>query len=176
MDVSRRRTQKYFALTVISLAILTAACSSSTAGNSRTGEPAALEVPEFSATLIDGTPITLAEELAQRPVALWFWAPGCEICNADAPMVEVTTKKFAADVTVLGVSWNGTTQAMHDFEVRHGLTFTSVNDDDGKIYKQFGIPIQPAWVFISQDGSMTTHFGSIDEGSLKEELQKLSAS
>ena len=91
-------------------------------------------------------------------------------------MIEATAKKFADDATVLGVAWNGTTQSMSDFEIRHGLTLMSVNDADGKIFKQFDIPIQPAWVFISQDGSTTTRLGAIDEVSLEAELQKLSAS
>lgn len=172
----RRRTTFYFAATVFSLVVLTAACTSSTTRESQVGEPAALATPDFSSTLIDGTPITLAEKLAQRPVALWFWAPGCSTCNSEAKTIEATAKKFVGDVTVLGVAWNGTTQAMNDFEARHGLTFTSVNDADGKIFEQFGVPIQPAWVFISQDGSMTTRLGAIDEVSLETELQKLSTS
>ena len=171
---SQSRTPKYFAVTVLSLAILTAACTSTTTSESKAGEPAAIAVPDFSSTLIDGTPITLAAKIAQRPVALWFWAPGCSTCNAEAPAIEATAKKFADDVTVLGVAWNGTTQAMSDFETRHGLTFTSVNDADGKIFEQFGIPVQPAWVFISQDGSMTTRLGAIDDRTLEAELQKLS--
>jgi len=92
-------------------------------------------------------------------------------------MVEATTQKFSNDITVLGVGWNGTTQAMNDFAAKHGLTFDSVNDAaEGKIFAQFGMTTQPAWAFIAQDGSMTTHFGAIDEASLETALQKLSAS
>ncbi len=171
-----RRTTKYFAVAVFSLAILTAACASTTTSEAQSGEPAALASPDFSSTLIDGTPITLAEKLAQRPVALWFWAPGCSTCNSQAPMVAATTQKFAGAVTVLGVAWNGTTQAMSDFAARHGLTFASVNDAEGKIFAQFGVPLQPAWAFIAQDGSMTIRLGAIDEASLETALQKLSAS
>lgn len=31
---------------------------------------------DFTAILLDGSPVTLSEQLALRPVALWFWAPG----------------------------------------------------------------------------------------------------
>ncbi|MHB1090281.1 MAG: hypothetical protein ACYC06_08145 [Ilumatobacteraceae bacterium] len=31
---------------------------------------------DFTASLLDGSPIMLHEQLAQQPVALWFWAPG----------------------------------------------------------------------------------------------------
>lgn len=176
MVLARCRTKKYFFATVLSLAILTAACASTTTNDAPSGESAARGAPDFSSTLIDGTPLTLAAQLDHSPVALWFWAPGCSTCNAEAPVVEATAKKFANDVIVIGVAWNGTTQAMSDFEARHGLTFANINDADGKIYEQFSVPIQPAWVFIAQDGSMTTRLGAIDGASLEAELQKLSAS
>ncbi len=31
---------------------------------------------DFAASLLDGSSIILSEQLAQHPVALWFWAPG----------------------------------------------------------------------------------------------------
>ncbi len=62
---------------------------------------------------------------------------------------------------------------MTDFVVRHGISFQSINDNDGKIFVQFGIPYQPAWVFIKQNGDAITHFGSFDEVSLERELQQL---
>ena len=171
-----RRTTLYFAAALFSLVLSAAGCASTTTSESQASEPAAPAAPDFSSTLIDGTPITLAAKLAQRPVALWFWAPGCATCNAEAPTVEATAKKFADTVTVLGVAWNGTTQAMSDFAIKHGLTFASVNDAEGKIFEQFGVPVQPAWVFIARDGAITTRLGAIDEVSLGTELQKLGAS
>ncbi len=65
---------------------------------------------------------------------------------------------------------------MTDFVSRHGLTFENINDGDGKIFLQFGVPYQPAWVFIKQNGDATTHIGALDEVSLREELQQLSES
>ena len=77
---------------------------------------------------------------------------------------------------MIGVAWNGSTEFMTDFVARHGISFQNINDSDGQIFLQFGVPIQPAWVFISQSGDAKTHIGAIDEVSLKRELQKLSES
>ncbi|MEO8163582.1 MAG: hypothetical protein ABI590_07345 [Ilumatobacteraceae bacterium] len=65
---------------------------------------------------------------------------------------------------------------MTDFVVRHGISFQNINDSDGQIFLQFGVPYQPAWVFIRQNGEAKTHIGAFDEVSLERELQQLSES
>jgi len=77
---------------------------------------------------------------------------------------------------VIGVAWNGSAESMNDFVARHGISFQNISDNDGKIFAQFGVPYQPAWVFIKQNGDATTHIGAIDEVSLERELQQLSES
>lgn len=77
---------------------------------------------------------------------------------------------------MLGVAWNGSAEAMNDFVTRHGITFSNVSDNDGNIFAQFGVSYQPAWVFITQRGEVTTHLGALDEVSLEEKLQQLSES
>lgn len=57
------------------------------------------------------------------------------------------------DGAILGVGWYGSDGAMQDFEDRHGLTFPTLRDDDGEIFAHFGVPAQPAWVFIAPDGA-----------------------
>lgn len=77
---------------------------------------------------------------------------------------------------MIGVSWNGSIESMTDFEVRHGISFQNINDNDGKIYAKFGVSYQPAWVFITQDGSTSIRLGALDEVSLDRELQQLTES
>ena len=63
---------------------------------------------------------------------------------------------------------------MTDFVARHGISFQNINDNDGKIFAQFGVPYQPAWVFITKSGDATIRIGALDEVSLEKELQGLS--
>lgn len=74
---------------------------------------------------------------------------------------------------MIGIAWNGSVESMNDFVARHGISFQNINDNDGKIFAQFGVPYQPAWVFITQDGSTHTRIGALDEVSLITELQQL---
>lgn len=77
---------------------------------------------------------------------------------------------------MIGVAWNGTVESMNEFVIRHGISFKNINDNDGKIFAQFGVPYQPAWVFIKKNGDVTTRIGALDEVSLEKELQQLSES
>ncbi len=74
---------------------------------------------------------------------------------------------------VTGVAWNGSGGDMQDFVNENGLTFTNINDDAGEIFLRFGVPYQPAWVFITKDGTVTTKIGVLSDEELTQELEKL---
>ena len=75
---------------------------------------------------------------------------------------------------MIGVAWAGSDAAMQAFQDRHGLTFPSVRDDDGSLYARFGVPAQPAWVFVSADGTTDLVLGAMEEDELDARLQALS--
>ena len=86
MAFSSRHTYIGRVLVFAGFAAILAACgpdaSNSTIGTAQlaannSSTPTGVSLPiDFTASLIDGSPITLHEKLAQGPVALWFWAPG----------------------------------------------------------------------------------------------------
>jgi hypothetical protein len=73
------------------------------------------------------------------------------------------------------VSWYGSDASMQDFEDRHGLSFPSLRDDDGSLFAHFGVINQPAWVFVSADGTVDLVPGAMDEDELSERLRALAA-
>lgn len=76
-------------------------------------------------------------------------------------------------VTFLGVAWNGSRQSMQGFVDRHGLTFPSLIDLEGEIFGRYGVPFQPAWVFIDARGTATRVQGSLDAESLQSYIDEL---
>ena len=64
---------------------------------------------------------------------------------------------------------------MQEFEDRHGLTFPSLRDSDGSLFAHFGVTNQPAWVFVSADGTADVVPGALAEDELAERLQALAA-
>jgi len=73
----------------------------------------------------------------------------------------------------MGVAWNGSGGDMQDFINENGLSFININDEPGEIFARFGVPYQPAWVFISRNGTATTRIGIISDSELEEELNNL---
>ena len=74
---------------------------------------------------------------------------------------------------MIGVAWSGTAAAMQDFVDRHGLTFPQAADEDGAVFAHFGVPYQPAWVFVSADGDVERVDGALDDGKLTSKLDAL---
>ena len=65
---------------------------------------------------------------------------------------------------------------MQDFVNENGLSFTNINDEAGEVFARFNVPYQPAWVFITKDGTVTTRIGVISDEELDQELTNLATS
>jgi peroxiredoxin len=59
---------------------------------------------------------------------------------------------------------------MQAFIDRHGITFPTLNDSTGELFSHFGVPAQPAWVFVSPNGTVTTNLGAMESPELDKAL------
>lgn len=78
-------------------------------------------------------------------------------------------------VNVIGVAWAGTESGYADFMERHGLTFPNISDTEGEVYARYGVPYQPAWVYLDTDGTSQVRRGSMNEITALAELEALAA-
>jgi peroxiredoxin len=85
----------------------------------------------------------------------------------------VVAKKFAGKVTVIGVAWQGDDKAFQGFVKKHGLTFDNAADLDNTLYAHFGVPGQPAWVFVDSKGNAKRAIGVVPEATLEKTLNEL---
>lgn len=76
-------------------------------------------------------------------------------------------------MTFLGVAWNGSTESMNSFIERHTLTFSSIEDPEGEVFAQFGVPYQPAWVFINEQGDPTRVQGVLNSTTLESYIAQI---
>jgi thiol-disulfide isomerase/thioredoxin len=107
----------------------------------------------FSGTTLSGAPFN-GSSLEGKPAVLWFWTPWCPFCNAEAPSVSAVAAANPG-VTFVGVSTRADVAAMQGFVSKYNLNFTNLNDADGSIWARFNVPWQPAYVFITSNGSST---------------------
>ena len=160
--------------------LLLAACSPSPAETSdgspgvetRTQGPAVEQLGShataFTATTLDGADLDVST-FAGSPLVLWFWAPWCTICRAEAPDVARAAADLEGQVTFLGVPGLGSEDDMHAFVEDTGTSgFTHVVDADGSVWRRFGVVYQPAFAFIDPDGTVEIFAGALGEDGLRD--------
>lgn len=162
--------------------VLTACSSATTPGQANGGSTGAGQAGpavtsgqalEFSGTTLDGDSLDVST-LAGTPVVLWFWAPWCTICRAEAPDVAEVAAEFDGQVTVLGVPGRGEVDAMRAFVSDTGTeAFTHVVDSDGSLWTRFGVVSQPSFVFVDGSGATTSFSGSLGADDLRAALSDL---
>jgi thiol-disulfide isomerase/thioredoxin len=204
MPTSRHHSRRVAAL-IGAAAIVLAACgggddNSSQSSAPTTDPPAAdaggsapsssaggrtAESVELAAALADAFTgaTTLADDAAFDGAALadgdsvvWFWAPWCTICRAEAPEVAAVAEQFAADVTLIGVPGRGDLDEIRDFVDDTGTgSLTHVADLGGDIWSAFGVYGQPAFAFIDDDGTVEVFIGGMGGDALAERVAELVA-
>lgn len=130
-------------------------------------------VLQFSGPTVDGGDLDAAE-LAGTPVVLWFWAPWCTICRAEAPDVAEVAAEYAGRVELLGVAGRGDVEDMRAFVDETGTGgFRHLVDEDGELWRRFGVISQPAFVFVSSTGTTDSFIGSLDRDQLRAVVDEL---
>lgn len=167
-------------IVLAALALGLSACSSPngpapavTGGSGSVQGAAATAALDFTGTTLDGTTLDAAT-LAGTPVVLWFWAPWCTICRAEAPDVAEIAAEYQGRVTVLGVPGRGEVDAMQAFVSDTGVgTIIHVTDTDGTLWNRFGVVSQPAFVFVDRSGAATSFAGSLGADGLRAAVDEL---
>lgn len=130
-----------------------------------TSAPAVPEQLRFTASTVDGQEFS-GESLAGKPAVLWFWAPWCPKCQAEAPTIAQAAGN-AGGVAFVGVAAQDEVSAMQDFVQRFDLdSFPHIADTDAAVWKRFGVTYQPAYAFISSTGDITMETDQLDKDEL----------
>jgi thiol-disulfide isomerase/thioredoxin len=130
----------------------------------------------FSGTTLDGVSFDAAD-LAGKPVVLWFWAPWCTICRAEAPEVARIAAQYNGEVRFVGVPGRGEEVDMRRFVEDTGTgALTHVVDQDGSLWNRFGVIAQPAFVFVDRQGGVDSFNGSLPGDELRRAVAALANS
>ncbi|MDK1475433.1 redoxin domain-containing protein [Streptomyces sp. 549] len=127
----------------------------------------------FTASTLDGDDFDGAS-LHGKNAVLWFWAPWCTVCAAEAPAIKKTVEQHGDDVTFVGVAGKGRTDEMKKFVGTHDLgDFAHTVDEDGSLWSRFGVTAQPALAFVDKTGKVEVVPGTMSEQALNARVGKL---
>ena len=83
-------------------------------------------------------------------------------------------RDYADRIGFLGVASRDSVEAMASFVDGFGVGgFPHAADVDGVLWDRFGVPYQPAWVFIDSSGQAVRVFGALPEQDLISILEDL---
>ncbi len=107
-------------------------------------------LPYFQGNLITKKEFNL-EKYRGKPLIIHFWATWCPTCKLEASNIEKISKEY--QVITIAVN-SGSDEKIQSFMSEHGLTFTTINDNSGKISKQFKISVYPTTFIFSSSGNL----------------------
>ena len=132
--------------------------------------------PGFTATDIDGTPISLGG-LRGKPVWLVFMATWCTGCRTEIPDIQgvVASRGDAVRVVVIYVGESRNT--VSDYSKRVGNDFPEVVDQDQQISAAYGIMGVPTHYFIDAGGVVRQrHVGVLSPDAMTQAIQNAMSS
>lgn len=158
----------------VSSAAPTSADQPSTPAATPTGSrPVVPEALKFTATTVDGKSFDGAS-LAAKPVVLWFWAPWCPKCRAQADATAKVASEYQGKVNVVGVAGLDKTGAMRDFVSDHKVDgFPHLADETGAVWKRFGITEQSMYVVLDAQGNKSFSGTLVNGEGLADQVAKV---
>jgi len=109
---------------------------------------------------------TLAE--AGKPTLLWFWAPHCTFCRAEAPDLLAFAKAHGSQVQILGLgAQDDLNQAVDFLADTSTQNLEMVWDKTGKSWLHFKVTNQPTVIVLDAKGKVTkTWFRHFDANAI----------
>ena len=106
--------------------------------------------PEISATLLDRSPIQLAQYRG-KPVLLHFWATWCSICRLEQSSIQSLSHSYQ----VVSVAMqSGEHQEVQNFMRQQSLSFPAIADSNGEISQLYGVTAVPSSFILDSTGKI----------------------
>ena len=111
--------------------------------------------PTFDLKRLDGDGrVDLASLRGKKPIVLDFWASWCVPCIAEAKRLSAAHARYGDRIAIIGVDTKDFAPDARRWRRKHGVTYPSVHDGDGKVLAQWGgLPI-PRIFFIDRHGKV----------------------
>jgi cytochrome c biogenesis protein CcmG/thiol:disulfide interchange protein DsbE len=133
------------------------------------------DAPSLSLPVLGGGGHRSPADFRGKVVVLNFWASWCDPCKVEAPVLEQAQKRLARSGagTVLGVTFRDASGDSEQFVRRHGLTYPSIRDVNGKLAQDYGTRALPETFVIDRRGRIVAvSRGTVDRRFLDHALDE----
>jgi len=114
--------------------------------------------------------------LKKRPVAIWFWKPGCPLCETQAAFIGRVSKIWAQQINIVSIAISDDSVSESEFREKYQIDIPEIIDPNGELTSIFEIGQTSDWGFILPDGSHKTVPSLLTEKRLSQEFASLSRS
>jgi cytochrome c biogenesis protein CcmG/thiol:disulfide interchange protein DsbE len=131
--------------------------------------------PGFDLKRLDGDGrLDLASFRGKKPIVLDFWASWCVPCIGEAKRLTAAHARYGDRIAFLGVDTKDFAPDARRWQRKHGVSYPSVHDGDGKVLARWGgLPI-PRMFFIDRRGKVVGEL--VVEEDLPRYLRQIAAS
>ena len=130
------------------------------------------QAPKIDLPKLDGDGRASLADYRGRVVVLNYWAPWCDPCRAESPLLERWHRRLTrSGATVLGVDVQDVEGDARDFAARYGLTYPMLRDGPGDTRDELGILGLPETFVIDRKGRIAAvQRGPIDNEFMREKV------
>ena len=108
--------------------------------------------PDFSLTDLKGNVVTL-KQFKGKVVFLDFWAPWCDPCREEIPVLDVLYKKYSNDgLEVIAINTDASEKLVAEFLQKIPVALTILIDKKGVIRREYSFRTLPTAFIIGRDG------------------------
>lgn len=133
--------------------------------------PFAFTAAEFET----GDPISGIDLFEQGLVLMEFSLPSCPVCHTEAPKIRASAL-LNPDVTYVVVHSGGSDAEIAEFVDEHELRADNIVhllDPDRALWVRFGVAVQPYYVLVDTDGTLSGSTGALGDDGLERAVERL---
>jgi peroxiredoxin len=110
--------------------------------------------PDFTLPSVDGRQISL-RQYRGKVVFLNFWATWCIPCREEMPAMEHLYQAYRdQDLVVLAIALKESAEQVRAFFEKHRLSFPSLLDSQGAVFRAYSVTGMPTTYLIGRDGTL----------------------
>ncbi len=117
-------------------------------------DTSAPRAPDFSATLLDGTPVRGSRLWATRPVVVAFTASWCARCPGQQPMLNALARKYEDLIAFVGVAQQDKPADLKRYLAEHEVPYPAGIDASGAAWRSYAVGEPPVIAVIGKGGRL----------------------